>query len=279
MIVGMIGGFFVLAALLFLILFRKEKMKMREFYEKNGGSILEKAKIIKLFKKEELKDILKSKNLIGKGGFGENIVRLIGCCLEVDTPMLVYEFLPKGNLEDLLHSNNNSVPLSIDMRLTIAAQAADGLAYMHSQTSNKILHGDVKPANILLNDKFMPKISDFGISRLIARDKEHANNIIGLLTEKSDVYSFGVVILELISRRKATHSDDNALIRSFVEAHKDKTRVTELFDNEIALASNLELLHSLARIAVDCLNRDVDQRPSMMDVAEHLLLLNRSCNP
>jgi serine/threonine protein kinase len=169
---GVIGGFFILAALLFIILLRKEKKKMREFYEKNGGPILEKAKIIKLFKKEELKEILKSKNLIGKGFFGEvykglldnklvavkkpksgaalenneqianeviiqsqvihkNIVRLIGCCLEVDIPMLVYEFLPKGSLEDILHSNDKAVPLNIDLRLNIAAQPADGLAYMH----------------------------------------------------------------------------------------------------------------------------------------------------
>jgi serine/threonine protein kinase len=117
------------AALIFLILLRKEKKKMREFYEKNGGPTLEKAKMIKLLKKEDLKGILKNSNLIGKGGFGvvykglldnklvavkrpisgnvrkneqfaneviiqsqvihKNIVRLIGCCLEVDIPMLV----------------------------------------------------------------------------------------------------------------------------------------------------------------------------------------------
>jgi serine/threonine protein kinase len=329
---GVIGGFFVMAAILFLILLHKEKKKMREFYQKNGGPILEKAKIIKLFKKEDLKEILKSKNLIGKGGFGEvykgildnnvvavkkpingnvleneqfaneviiqsqiihkNIVRLIGCCLEVNVPMLVYEFIPKGNLEDILHSDKNVVPLNIDVRLSIAAQSADGLAYMHSKTSNKILHGDVKPANILLDENFIPKISDFGISRLIARDKEHADNVIGdrsymdpvymqtgLLTEKSDVYSFGVVILELICREKATYSNNNNLVRNFLKAQKEK-RVAELFDNEIILSSSdLELLHSLARITVECLNLDVDQRPSMIEVAESLLLLNRSRNP
>ncbi|PAN09896.1 hypothetical protein PAHAL_2G056200 [Panicum hallii] len=331
MLVGVIGGFFVMAALLFLILLRKEKKKMRELYEKNGGSILEKAKAIKIFKKEELKEILKSKNSIGKGQFGEvykgllnnklvavkkprsdgepknneqfaneviiqsqvihkNIVRLIGCCLEVDIPMLVYEFILNGSLEDLLHSNK-LVPVNIDVRLSIAAQSADGLSYMHSKTSNKILHGDVKPANILLDDNFMPKISDFGISRLIARDKEHADEVIGdmsymdpvyrqtgLLTEKSDVYSFGVVILELICRKKATYCDNNSLVRNFLEAHNEK-RVAELFDSEIAMTSNLELLNSLARIAMECLNLDVDQRPSMIDVAERLLKLYQSRNP
>ena len=117
-----------------------------------------------------------------------NIVRLIGCCLEVDIPMLVYEFIPNGSLEDLLHSNKNVVPLSMDVRLSIAAQSADGLSYMHSKTSNKILHGDVKPANILLDDSLMPKISDFGISRLIARDKQHTDEIIGDMSYMDLVY-------------------------------------------------------------------------------------------
>ncbi|XBJ13781.1 hypothetical protein VPH35_005904 [Triticum aestivum] len=329
MVVGVVGGFFVMAIPLFLTILCIEKKKTRELYRKNGGSILEKANMIKLFKKEELKPILKSKNLIGKGYFGEvykglldnklvavkkpisgnaleneqfaneviiqsqvihkNIVRLIGCCLEVDTPMLVYEFLPKGNLDGILHNNNKAATLNLDVRLSIAASAADGLAYMHSQTSTKILHGDVKPANILLDDNFMPKISDFGISRLIARDKQHTDAIIGdksymdpvykatgLLTEKSDVYSFGVVILELISRKRATYSNNHSLVRSFLEAHKEGRRATNLFDEEIAATSKLELLDSLARIAVECLNPDVDQRPSMIEVAERLLLLNRS---
>uniref|UniRef100_A0A8R7NWB4 Protein kinase domain-containing protein n=1 Tax=Triticum urartu TaxID=4572 RepID=A0A8R7NWB4_TRIUA len=324
-----IGGALVIAFTAFVIIIRKEKRKTKEFYEKNGGLTLEKAKVIKLFKKEELKPVLKISNLIGKGGFGEvykgvvddilvavkkpisgnvlenkqfaneviiqsqvihkNIVRLIGCCLEVDTPMLVYEFISKGSLHDILHRVDNKEPLNLDVRLSIVAESAHGLAYMHSQAHTKILHGDVKPANILLDDSFVPKISDFGISRLIAIDKEHTANVIGdmtymdpvylqtgLLTEKSDVYSFGVVILEVISRKKATHSDNNSLVTSFLECHKEKKKATELFDKEIATTGNLELLDTLAGIAVGCLNLDVDQRPSMTDVVARLLTLNRS---
>ncbi|XP_044347270.1 wall-associated receptor kinase 4 [Triticum aestivum] len=321
-------GFIFVMVILFLIILQKERTKTREFYKKNGGPILEKAKIIKLFKKEELKPIIKSDNFIGKGGFGEvykgllanelvavkkpisgsvleteqfaneviiqsqvihkNIVRLIGCCLEVDLPMLVYEFLSKGSLEDILHSDNK-VPVNLDLRLRIAAESADGLAYMHSKTTTKILHGDVKPANILLDDNFVPKISDFVISRLIPRDKQHTLSIIGdrtymdpvylqtgLLTEKSDVYSFEVVILELISREKATYSDNNSLVQKFLEAHKKERKATEYFDKEIAVPRDLGLLDSLAEMAVECLSLDVDQRPTMTEVAERLLKLFRS---
>ncbi|XP_044410306.1 wall-associated receptor kinase 5 [Triticum aestivum] len=328
--VGAIGGTLIMVVL-FLVILHKEKKKTKDFFTKNGGPILEKANVIKLFKKEELKPILKNNNLIGKGGFGEvykglldnklvaikkpingtvleneqfaneviiqsqvihkNIVRLIGCCLEVDAPMLVYEFISQGSLHDILHNNNNNTKeaLNLDARLSIIAQSADGLAYMHSKANIRILHGDVKPANILLDDDFVPKISDFGISRLIVRDKEHTGSVIGdlnymdpvylqegLLTEKSDVYSFGVVILEVISSRRALHSENNSLVKSFVEAHMKHRKATELFDKEIAITKDLELLDSLACMAMECLSLDVDQRPTMMEVAERLHILSRS---
>jgi hypothetical protein len=98
----------------------------------------------------------------------------------------------------------------------------------------------------------------------------------GRLTEKSNVYSFGVVILEVISRKKATHKDNNSLMASFLECHKEGKKGTELFDQEIVAAEDLELLDAMARIAVDCLNIDVDQRPSMTDVVARLVALNTS---
>jgi serine/threonine protein kinase len=217
----------------------------------------------------------------------KNIVRLIGFCLEVETPVLVYELISKGSIDNVLHSSN-SVPLDLDVRLTIIAESAQGLAYLHSQARIKIRHGNVTPVNILLDEKFMPKIAGFGISRLIARDNEHTCNVIGdlsyidpiylqtgLLTEKSDVYSFGIVILEVISRKKATYSDDDNLVNSFLDVHRKGKKTTELFDKEIALAGNLEILDYLAEIAVQCLNLDVDQRPTMTYVAERLLTVQR----
>ncbi|KAM0884136.1 hypothetical protein ACQ4PT_031178 [Festuca glaucescens] len=324
---GVIGGILLLAFLSFIIIIRKERQMRHELYRRNGGPILEKASIIKLFKKEDLSPILKPSNIIGKGGFGEvykglidgvwvavkkpisgnqmesnqfaneviiqskvihkNIVRLIGCCLEVDTPMLVYEFISQGSMDDILHGEEKK-PLGLDARINIAAASAHGLAYMHSQANTVILHGDVKPANILLDDNFMPKISDFGISRLIARDNEHTALVIGdmtymdpvymqsgLLTEKSDVYSFGVVILELISRKKATHPGNSSLVNSFIENHKKGKKSTELFDMEIVEGAE-DLLQSLTELAIKCLDLEVDKRPTMSEVAEQLVAFTRS---
>uniref|UniRef100_A0A0D3FUT4 Protein kinase domain-containing protein n=1 Tax=Oryza barthii TaxID=65489 RepID=A0A0D3FUT4_9ORYZ len=325
-----IGGLFVLAVLLFLALLRREKRKMRDLFQKNGGPVLQNVHHIKLFKKEELQPILKKRNIIGKGGFGEvykgrlddntlvavkksirvnatlqedqftneiiiqsrvihkNIVKLIGCCLEVDIPMLVYEFVANGSLDDILHGNDRKT-LSLDARLNIAAQTAEGLAYMHSKTNDTILHGDVKPANILLDNNFDPKISDFGLSRLIAIDKQHTKYVVGdtsyvdpiylqegLLTDKSDVYSFGVVLLELVSRMKATNnSGDGTLVAKFLRAHENRRRATELFDKDFTESKDMDLLHSVVDIAVKCLCLNVDERPEMTDIAERFLMLKR----
>ncbi|KAF8659793.1 hypothetical protein HU200_058258 [Digitaria exilis] len=216
---GTIGGLFIIVIVIFFVLLGKEKRKMKEFFRKNGGPIIEKVNKIKLFKKEELEPILKKSNRIGQGGFGEiymgylsdeirpvavkkakfdvklvdqfaneviiqsrvlhkNIVNLIGCCLEVDVPILVYEYVSNGSLDNILHDSNR-VSLDLDLRLKIAAQSARGLAYMHSEITTPILHGDVKPANILLDENFVPKISDFGTSRMITIEDHYTSTIIG----------------------------------------------------------------------------------------------------
>uniref|UniRef100_A0A0D3F3B6 non-specific serine/threonine protein kinase n=1 Tax=Oryza barthii TaxID=65489 RepID=A0A0D3F3B6_9ORYZ len=313
--VGIIGvTFIVVTVLLFKLLF-EERRKTKEFFVKNGGPILEKVDNIKMFKKEELKPIIQSCNVIGKGGFGEvykgfldnklvaikksinvdklqekqftneiiiqskvihkNIIKLVGCCLEVDIPMLVYEFVPRGSLHNILHGSTKEC-LPLQKRLNIAAGAAEGLVYMHSKTSTTILHGDIKPSNILLDDNFDPKISDFGISRLIAIDKTHTKCVIGdmcymdsvylqsgLLTKKSDVYSFGVVLLELLTRQKA----------------KDHKGAIDLFDREILLEGDTEVFHNLAILVVECLKFEVETRAEMIDVEERLQTMKRSYVP
>ena len=137
----------------------------------------------------------------------------------------------------------------------------------------------------------LTKISEFGISRFIAEECKLTGIFIGdmaymdplyvrtgLLTEQSDVYSFGVIILELVTRRKATHMDKNSLVINFLENHKQGRKSTELFDKEITVTENLKLLDTLVGIAAECLNSDVDLRPTMVDVANRLSMLNRSCN-
>uniref|UniRef100_J3N0K1 Protein kinase domain-containing protein n=1 Tax=Oryza brachyantha TaxID=4533 RepID=J3N0K1_ORYBR len=220
-----------------------------------------------------------------------NIIKLLGCCLEVDVPMLVYEFAANGSLKDILHGDSNCpVPLTLDLRLDIAIGSAEGLRYMHLSLSNTIRHGDVKPANILLSDKFIAKISDFGSSKLLTIDKEFTVVVAGSmgyidpvfyltghLTQKSDVYSFGVVLLELISRRPTIYGKNCSLVIDFQKAYDQENSGRSLFDKDIAtMEEDVLIVEEIGRLAMECMKGKIEERPDMKEVVERLVILRRS---
>ena len=221
----------------------------------------------------------------------KNVVRLLGCCLEVEVPILVYEFIPKGTLFHLIHGSN--APISLESRLRIAQESAEALAYLHLSTNRPIVHGDVKSLNILLDDNYMAKVTDFGASKMLPKDAVQLMTIVQgtlgyldpeylqerKLTEKSDVYSFGVVLLELITRKKAIYSEGtkegNGLASCFLLAMKEN-RVQGMLDTSVVSVGTEELLQQVAELARHCLSIKGEERPSMVQVTDKLKAIRSS---
>ncbi|CAD6337800.1 unnamed protein product [Miscanthus lutarioriparius] len=217
----------------------------------------------------------------------KNVIRLLGCCLEVEVPILVYEFIPNGTLFQLIHENHDRQPVSLEDRLRIAQESAEALEYLHLSINRPIVHGDVKSLNILLDNNCMAKVTDFGASRMLPKDAVQfmtmVQGTIGYLdpeylqerklTEKSDVYSFGVVLLELITRKTAIYFEGDEmgknLATSFLKALKDD-RVQSMLDTSIMYAGTEELFQEVAELASQCLSMKGSERPSMTQVADKL---------
>ncbi|XP_045087814.1 wall-associated receptor kinase 2-like [Aegilops tauschii subsp. strangulata] len=220
-----------------------------------------------------------------------NVVRLLGCCLEVEVPMLVYEFIPNGTLFHFIHRNYGSPPPSLDTRIRVAQESAEALAYLHLSMNRPIVHGDVKSMNILLDENYMAKVTDFGASRMLPKDEVQFMTLVQgtmgyldpeylqerKLTEKSDVYSFGVVLLELITGKTAIYHDGpmeaKNLASSFLLAMKDGSLDAGILDASIVSAWTETLLGEVTELASMCLSTRGKERPSMTQVADKLKAL------
>ncbi|XP_074582032.1 wall-associated receptor kinase 5-like [Curcuma longa] len=223
----------------------------------------------------------------------KNVIKLLGCCLEVEVPMLVYELVSKGNLFEYLHSKIHRFHIPLDARLRIAMESAEALAYLHSSASTPIIHGDVKSSNILLDDEYTAKVSDFGASKLAPKDATQLATFVQgtcgyldpeymltcQLTKKSDVFSFGVVILELLTRRKAfefnVSGEEMLLTANFISAMKEN-KVEEMVDPEIKNEEDMVVIKEVCKLVVLCLNSYGDERPTMKEVAEDLGKLRKN---
>ncbi|XP_042424448.1 wall-associated receptor kinase 2-like [Zingiber officinale] len=221
-----------------------------------------------------------------------HILKLFGCCLETEIPLLIYEFISNDTLSHHLHVPNGQSKLSWDDSLRIAIEVAGSLAYLHSDVSMSIFHRDVKSSNILLDDNLVAKVSDFGASRFIPLDQNYVVTAVqgtfgyldpeyyqtSELTEKSDVYSFGVILLELLTGKAPIysneHGDEVNLSKQFLQAMRENHALDVVEDRVLKEGNKEELLEIMQMIEM-CLRLKGAERPTMKEVEYKLQGLRR----
>ncbi|XP_042009798.1 probable serine/threonine-protein kinase PBL21 [Salvia splendens] len=225
-----------------------------------------------------------------------NLVNLIGYCTHAQQRLLVYEFMPRGSLENhLFDLEPDQGPLSWETRLKIAVGAARGLEYLHCQANPPVIYRDLKSSNMLLDNAFNVKLSDFGLAKLgPVGDNTHVSTRVmgtygycapeyamsGKLTLKSDIYSFGVVLLELVTGRKAMDfskkpGEQNLVVWSRPYL-KDPKRFIEMVDPLLEGRYSAKSVQHAIVVTAMCLQEQANNRPSIVDIVSALEYLQGS---
>ncbi|XP_008791183.2 cysteine-rich receptor-like protein kinase 2 [Phoenix dactylifera] len=217
----------------------------------------------------------------------KNLVKLLGCSVDGPESLLVYEYYSNRSLDLFIFDENHDKHLVWQQRLDIIQGVAEGLSYLHEESETRIIHRDIKASNILLDEKFMPKITDFGLARSFAADKTHLSTgiagtlgymapeyvVYGHLTEKADVYSYGVLILEIVTGKRCssgigTHGGNLPLAKIWDHY---KTGTAEKLIEECIYKESVkaDILH-IVWIGLFCVQANPHSRPTMAKVLELL---------
>ncbi|XP_027168541.1 rust resistance kinase Lr10-like [Coffea eugenioides] len=219
-----------------------------------------------------------------------NVVRLVGFCVAPSKHALVYDYMPNGSLDKLIFSDSqNGHPLSWKQTCEIAKGVARGMEYLHQGCNMQILHFDIKPHNILLDENFVPKVADFGLAKLYPMQKSVSSltavrgtlgymapelfyKKIGRVSDKADVYSYGMLLMEMAGRRRNGngHVEHSSQIYfpSWIYDKFDRGEELEIGDH--ATEEEKSISRRLILIALWCTQMTPEDRPSMREVLEML---------
>ncbi|XP_073158642.1 cold-responsive protein kinase 1-like [Henckelia pumila] len=217
----------------------------------------------------------------------KNLVRLLGCCSDGDQRLLVYEYMKNGSLDNIIYGKNDFF-LSWKIRFQIILGIARGLQYLHEDAHVRIVHRDIKASNILLDEKFQPRIGDFGLARFFPEDQAYLSTkfagtlgytapeyaIRGELSEKADIYSFGVLVLEIISCRKNTDlnlSSEMQYLPEYAWKLYERCMLHELIDSRLRNDDFVEKdVLQVIQVTFLCLQPEADSRPPMSEIVAML---------
>ncbi|GMY11993.1 non-functional pseudokinase ZED1-like [Fagus crenata] len=269
------------------------------YFEWYSGSFEGRMVYIKKFSRQETGDIVFTDIAIcSKMSAHNNVLKLVGCCLESPIPISVYESATNGTLASRIRVSSHQEQrqsITWQSRLKIAKDIAHTISYLHVAFSRPIVHRDIKSGSIFLDQNDVAKLADFSLSIEIPEDQDHVEDDLcgtygsicptymstGCVTEKADTYSFGMLLLQLLTGQAPYDlarlaKDEDASLIDYLKHHA----ANEIVDPTLLVteggAGMKQQLEAVLRLALICVERDPERRPTMTDVTKELIRIERS---